>query len=286
MLKRLLVLLVVSLGIYGCSTVDVLNRLEPRSGVEIVRDLAYGPGPGDRLDVYRPKAGGRGPVVVFFYGGSWDSGSRSIYSFVGAALASHGYTVVVPDYRVYPEVVYPAFLQDNARAVRWARDHAAEYGGDPARLVLMGHSAGAYNAAMLANDPRWLAAVGLDAHKDLSAWVGLSGPYDFLPLHSDELKAIFGPENQRPATQPINYVDGQAAPAFLGVGVQDKVVNPGNTARMADRIRQKGGQVEMRRYGRVTHAMMIGVLAAPLRGIAPVLRDVEIFVDRQTGATR
>lgn len=282
MLKRFLALLVAVLGLTGCSTVDVLNRLEPSSGVAIVRDIAFGPGATDRLDVYRPKAGRPGPVVVFFYGGSWDSGSRSIYRFVGAALASHGYTVMIPDYRVYPEVVYPAFLQDNARAVRWARDHAAEYGGDPARLVLMGHSAGAYNAAMLANDPRWLAAVGLDAHRNVAAWVGLSGPYDFLPLRSDELKAIFGPEDQRPATQPIAYVDGRAAPAFLGVGVKDEVVNPGNTARLADRIRQQGGEVEMRRYDRVTHAMMIGVLAAPLRGIAPVLRDVEAFIDRKT----
>ena len=285
MFKRILILVIAALGLCGCSTVDVLNRLEPKAGVEIVPDLAFGPAAGDRLDVYRPKSGKPGPLVVFLYGGSWDSGSRSIYGFVGAALASHGYTVVIPDYRVYPQVVYPAFLQDNARAVRWARDHAAEYGGDPARLVLMGHSAGAYNAAMLANDPRWLAAEGLDAHRDIVAWVGLSGPYDFLPLQSDELKTIFGPEDQRPATQPINYVDGRAAPAFLGVGVQDKVVNPGNTARMAERIRQKGGEVVVRRYGRVTHAMMIGVLAAPLRGIAPVLDDVEAFIDRQTKET-
>jgi acetyl esterase/lipase len=280
--KRLFAAALATLGLAGCSTIDVLNRIEPKSQVEIVRDVAFGPGEKDRLDVYRPKCGKPGPVVVFFYGGSWDSGSRSIYTFVGAALAAHGYTVMIPDYRVYPEVRYPAFLQDNARAVRWAHDHARQYGGDPARLVLMGHSAGAYNAAMLANDPRWLAAVGLDSHADIKAWVGLSGPYDFLPLHSDELKIIFGPEDQRPATQPIAYVDGRAAPAFLGVGTRDSVVNPGNTARMAQRIRDRGGQVEMRQYGRVTHSMTIGVFAAPLRGIAPVLRDVEAFIDSRT----
>jgi acetyl esterase/lipase len=281
-LKRFLTLALTALGLAGCSTIDVLNRLEPKSRVEIVRDIAFGPGRTDRLDVYRPRAGKPGPVVVFFYGGSWNSGSRSFYTFAGAALAAHGYTVVIPDYRVYPEVNYPAFLEDSARAVRWARDHAGEYGGDPGRLVLTGHSAGAYNAAMLAYDRRWLAAVGLDPRRDIKALVGLSGPYDFLPLHSEELKTIFGPEDQRPATQPINYVDGQGPPAFLGVGARDSVVNPGNTARMAERIRQKGGSVEVRQYDRVTHAMTIGVFAAPLRGVAPVLRDVEAFIDSKT----
>ncbi|MDQ0466774.1 acetyl esterase/lipase [Caulobacter ginsengisoli] len=280
--RRLFAAALASLGLAGCSTVDVLNRIEPRTGVEIVRDVAFGPGAHDRLDIYRPRSGGPGPVVVFIYGGSWNSGSRSIYAFAGSALASHGYTVFIPDYRVYPEVNYPVFLQDNARAVRWARDHAGDYGGDPARLVLMGHSAGAYNAAMLAYDRRWLAAVGLDPRRDVKALIGLSGPYDFLPLHSDELKIIFGPEDQRPATQPINYVDGEGPPAFLGVGIRDSVVNPGNTARLAQRIRDKGGLVETRQYGRVTHAMTIGVFAAPLRGVAPVLRDVEAFIDSHT----
>lgn len=281
-LRQLFTAALTALGLAGCSTVDVLNRVEPKGRVEIVRDVAFGPGETDRLDVYRPKAGRPGPVVVFFYGGSWDSGSRSLYTFAGAALASHGYTVLIPDYRVYPRVNYPAFLEDNARAVRWARDHAGQYGGDPGRLVLMGHSAGAYNAAMLTCDRRWLAAVGLDPRRDIKAWVGLSGPYDFLPLRSQELKTIFGPEGQRPATQPIGYVDGQAPPAFLGVGIRDSVVNPGNTARMAQRIGDRGGQVEVRRYGRVTHAMTIGVFAAPLRGVAPVLGDVEAFIDSHT----
>lgn len=281
-IKRLFTAALLSLGLAGCSTVDMLNRVEPRTGVEIVRDIAFGPGPRDRLDVYRPKSGKPGPVVVFLYGGSWNSGSRSIYTFAGSALASHGYTVVIPDYRVYPEVNYPAFLQDNARAVRWAKDHAGEYGGDAGRLVLMGHSAGAYNAAMLSFDRRWLGEVGLDPRRDVRAFVGLSGPYDFLPLHSDELRTIFGPEDQRPTTQPINYVDGGGPPAFLGVGLRDSVVNPGNTTRMADRIRRAGGKVEVRQYGRVSHAMTVGVFAAPLRGIAPVLRDVEVFIDSQS----
>ncbi len=279
LLKRLFTAALASLGLAGCSTVDVLNRLEPQSGVQVTRDIAFGPGERDRLDVYRPRSGKPGPLVVFIYGGSWDSGSRSIYTFAGAALAAHGYTVVVPDYRVYPEVNYPSFLEDNARAVRWAKDHAGQYGADGSRLVLLGHSAGAYNAAMLTYDRRWLAAVGLDPRRDVKALVGLSGPYDFLPLHSDELKTIFGPEDQRPATQPINYVNGEGPPVFLGVGLKDSVVNPGNTARMAERIRQKGGTVEVKQYARVTHAMTIGVFAAPLRGIAPVLRDVEAFID-------
>lgn len=268
----------------GCSSTGVLNALEPKGGVEARRDLAYAPGPRHTLDVYRPRrADGHAPVVVFIYGGGWDSGSKAMYGFVGDALARHGYVAVIPDYRLYPQVVWPAFLQDNALAVRWARDHAAELGGDPSRLVLMGHSAGAYDAVMLAVDGRWLQAVGLDPRRDVRAVVGLAGPYDFLPLDTDKLKTIFGPPAQRPDTQPINHVDGHAPPLLLAHDVGDTVVRPLNTDHMAAKVRAAGGTVEERYYKGLSHPLMIGAIAAPLRFLAPVLRDVTTFIDANTG---
>jgi acetyl esterase/lipase len=264
----------------GCSATTVLNNLEPRFDVNHIRDLSYAPGPRHGVDVYAPKTTGpHTPVVVFVYGGGWDSGAKAQYGFVGDALASHGYVTVIPDYRIYPEARYPDFIQDTALAIRWAKDHAAEYGGDPDNLFLMGHSAGAYNVAMAALDPRWLAAVGMDPHRDLRGVVGLAGPYDFLPLQSDELKTIFGVEGQAPPSQPINHVDGRGPPMFLAHDLGDKVVYPRNTINLAAKITAAGGPVETRYYKGLSHALMIGVFAAPLRLLGPVYRDAAAFID-------
>lgn len=269
----------------GCSEVDALNALEPRSGVTIVQNLAYAEGPRHGLDVYAPKRSARpggAPVVVFFYGGNWDSGAKQDYRFIGAALARRGYVAIVPDYRVYPEALYPTFLEDSALAVRWAKDHAAAYGGDPGALFVMGHSAGAYNAAMLALDPEWLAKAGLDPAKDLRGMIGLAGPYDFLPLTSPRLKVIFGPEDQRPRTQPIAYARAGAPPLFLAHDDGDPVVLPRNTIRLAARMREVGGRVEEHHYRRLTHALIAGAIATPLRFLAPVFRDLTAFIDAQS----
>jgi acetyl esterase/lipase len=158
------------------------------------------------------------------------------------------------------------------------RTHASEYGGDPHELFLMGHSAGAYNAVMLAVDPRWLKAEGLEPKRDLKGVVGLAGPYDFLPLHSERLKVIFGPPDQRPDTQPINHVDGRNPPLLLATDTADKVVDPGNTARMAAKVRAGGGSVATRDYPGLSHALLMGAVAAPLRFLAPVLADATQFI--------
>jgi acetyl esterase/lipase len=272
----------VAASLAACSTVGVLNTIEPKFGVVTTRDIVYQAGDRGGLDVYRPRgANGSTPVVVFFYGGGWDSGRKSDYSFIGDALASKGFVTVIPDYRIYPQVRWPAFLEDNANAVRWARDHAAEFGGDPGKLFLAGHSAGAYNAVMLSLDRRWLAAVGMDPRRDLRGTVGLAGPYDFLPLHTQELKAIFGPPQTLPQTQPITYVDGHEPPLFLATDADDKVVDPGNTTRLAEKVRAVGGSVETKIYPGLSHALLLGAVAAPLRFLAPVLKDMTAFINGQ-----
>ncbi len=268
----------------GCSSVGVLNAIEPAGGVAVSSGVAFQPGERGRLDVYRPTTlHAAAPVVVFVYGGSWEEGRRQDYRFVGLSLARRGFVTMIPDYRIYPQVRWPTFLEDNARAVRWARDHAAEYGGDPSKLVLMGHSAGAYNVMELALDKRWLKAVDMEPGRDLRAVVGLAGPYDFLPLQDDTLKIIFGPVQDRPATQPINYVDGRNPPLFLGVDTADTVVKPGNTTRLAAKVRAAGGSVELREYKGLSHALLIGAIAAPLRFLAPVLHDTADFITAHTG---
>jgi acetyl esterase/lipase len=256
----------------------ILNLMVWRRGLDITQSVAYGTGARRTLDIYRPSDAKGLPVVVFFYGGAWRSGSKKIYRFVAGALARRGIVAMVPDYRLYPEVRYPGFIEDGASAVRWAKDNAARFGGDPDKLFLMGHSAGAYIAAMLAFDSRWLSAVGLAPVGDIAGLIGISGPYDFLPLPDGTLKAIFG-END-PATQPISYVSAGAPTSLLVTGRRDGIVDPGNTARLAARLRAVGDAVTVHSYSRVGHLGIIGAFASALRFLAPIVDDVTAFVAR------
>ncbi len=263
----------------------VLNTLARGRDVVIERDISFGADRRLTLDVYRPaNAQTDAPVVVFFYGGSWQRGDKSLYGFVGATLARAGIVTVIPDYRVYPPVIYPDFLRDSALAVRWAKENAARFGGNSARLFLAGHSAGAYNAASLALDRRWLGEVGIDPRRDVSGVIGVAGPYDFLPLESEALKIIFGPEDQRPTTQPIAYVDGEAPPMLLLRPANDSVVDPGNSARLATRIEIKGGKAMLKTYDRVGHLSILGTFSPLLSFLAPARDDFIEFVLQRSAA--
>jgi len=280
----------------ACSPVAVLNALSPRTGpgTRIIEtaNVAYASGNRRSLDIYAParSADDRAPdsagapVVVFIYGGGWKEGDKTAYRFVATALVQRGFLTVVPDYRVYPAVRFPVFLQDAAAAVAWTRANIARYGGDPQRLFLMGHSAGAHIVAMLTLDRQWLMADGLDPDHTLSGTVALAGPYDFLPLHDPELEQIFAPAGDLRLTQPITFARGNAPPLFLATGTSDTTVMPGNTDRLAAAIRDDGGQVEEKRYAGIGHSLILGAIATPLRWFAPVLRDVADFLDRHSHA--
>lgn len=265
----------------ACSPLSLFATLSPKDPAAVVaRGEAYGPHERQKLDVYAPRgARGDAPVAVFFYGGSWDSGRRQDYGWVGRALASRGFVAIVADYRLYPEVRYPAFLEDGAAAVRWASENAARFGGDPRRIVLAGHSAGAYNAAMLALDGRYLAAAGVDASR-IKAFAGLSGPYDFLPFRGEITPRVFGQAEDLPATQPLAHVSPDAPPAFLATGEADDTVWPKNTVALAARLRAAGVPVEERHYPGVDHIRMVLALSRPLRGRAPVLDEMTGFLRR------
>jgi len=255
----------------------ILALLTPSAGTQTTYGERYADGERGLLDVYRPGRAERAPVVVFFYGGSWQMGRRETYRFLGRALAAQGIVAVVPDYRVYPEVGFPDFLKDGARAVRWARDNAARHGGDPQRIFLMGHSAGAHIAAMLALDPEWLSSEGLDPAGDLRGWIGLSGPYDFLPLQSKNLIALFGGA-RRAESQPINFVSENAPPAFLATGDEDKTVEPRNTHALADALREKGRPVTSTVYPGRGHVGVMAAFVGAFGFLAPVAQDVTAFV--------
>lgn len=267
----------------GCSPQRALNAFVPDDGYRLSAGRAYGDHPRQRLDVYAPRARAEpAPVVVFFYGGRWRKGERAGYRFVAQALTERGYVAVLPDYRLYPEVRFPAFVEDGAAAVAWVRRHIGDYGGDPGRVFLMGHSAGAHIAAMLATDRRFLHAEGL-APTDLAGFVGLAGPYDFLPLEADDLRDMFGPPERFPASQPVRFVDGDEPPVLLVHGLDDGTVLPRNSRRLAAALEAAGVPVETVFYPDAGHVRVVAALGSPLRFTAPVLADVAAFLDRRAG---
>jgi acetyl esterase/lipase len=256
-----------------------------RRRIKSTYSVAYAQQSRGTLDVFWPAGAVAAPVVIFFYGGAWRSGCKELYRYMGNALARRGYVAVVPDYRIYPEVCYPDFIEDGALAVRWAKDNAQKFGGDPDDLFLMGHSAGAHIAAMLAMDTRWLQKVGLAPGRDIAGLIGLAGPYDFLPLREETRIVIFGGDN-RLETQPIHHVTRGAPRALLMTGGRDGIVEPGNSRRFFARLREFGNDAALLTYPRIGHYLIVAAFAPLLRFAAPVLRDLDTFIGKRAQSSR
>ncbi|MCC4593191.1 alpha/beta hydrolase [Xanthomonas campestris pv. cannae] len=268
-----------SLLVSACSSLFFggLNAGSSRHGLSEQRGIVYDAAHGLALDVYRPAGVQHAPVVVFFHGGTWKTGTRQNYRWAGEALARHGVVAIVPDYRKYPQVTLDGFMRDAAAAVAWSQRHAAEYGGDPQRLVLMGHSAGAHIAALLATDGHWLQAQGLSP-RQLCGLVGLAGPYDFLPLTDPDLIGMFGqdPAQQR-RSQPVNFVDGDEPPALLLHGDADTVVEPHNSQSLQAALQRVGVPAELKTYPGVGHMRLVLALRKDDPAL-PVMADSIAFV--------
>lgn len=262
------------------SPLGLLDVLVPKDGSSrrVARDVAFGPQPEHRLDLYAPRRPQRPlPLCVFVHGGGWDSGDRRNYSFAGRALAALGLLVACADYRVFPQAVFPAFVEDLALAATWLVAHAAEYGGDPGRLVLVGHSAGAYNAMMLAMQPERFGAPGLRGR--IEAVVGLSGPYDFYPFDVRQSIDAFGTYAEPLTTQPINLVTPDLPPMLLAHGVRDTTVGDYHTVRLAAKLRAAGVPVVERHYRRLRHVELVLGLMLPFRRLWPVYGDLAAFLE-------
>ena len=272
----------------ACSPLTLLNNLGPRDrGVRrVARDLKYGDDPRQAFDLFAPvdapKNGSAAlPVVVFFYGGGWDSGARSDYGWAAQALAAQGFLVALPDYRVVPQVVFPTFIEDAAAATARVADMAAQYGGDPARLGVSGHSAGAHLAMMIALDRRYMAAAGKP--DIIKAAAGLSGPYDFLPFDVPASINAFGQAPDPAQTQPVTFVRADGPPLWLGHGEPDVVVESVDSTILADRMRAAGGRAEAKIYPGLNHADTVAVFSPLFRSKAPVLADMAAFLHRELG---
>jgi acetyl esterase/lipase len=270
----------------ACSPATLLNSLVPTDDITATRNIAYGTLNRQQLDVYVPVstqgAAAKRSVIVFFYGGSWDSGSKDAYLFVAEALTSKGFITVIPDYRIYPEVIYPEFLNDGAKAFQWTKDNIEKYGGDVNNIFVAGHSAGAHIAAMLAFDQTWLATQKLNT-ASIRGFIGLAGPYDFLPLTSARLREIFPTAYIQARSQPIRYARGNGPSALLLAGDADTVVSTKNTRNFSARIRESNGRIQEKYYAGMGHVKIVTVLAAPFRNGHTVLDDITEFVRAESG---
>ena len=267
----------------ACSPLSILNSVGPRDGGarRVARDLEYGSNARQKFDVFAPTDAPMipWPTLVFFYGGGWDSGSRTVYGWAAQALAARGFVVAVPDYRVVPEVRFPAFIEDAAMATARVAEVTAQYGGEPGRLGVLGHSAGAHLAMMIALDRRYMAAVG---QPDLiKAAAGLAGPYEFLPFDVAASKNAFGQAPDPTLTQPITFARADAPPLWLGHGTADVTVHDEDTILLDRRMKEVGGRSEAKLYPGLTHEDLIATFSPLFRKKAPVLDDVTAFFKRE-----
>lgn len=281
-IARALLLSGVALLLPGCEATLFagLNATDARKDIVEQHGLVFDATRTLALDVYAPTHAEHAPVVVFFYGGTWVRGERAWYRFVGTTLAAHGVIAVIPDYRKYPQVELDGFMQDAAEAVAWTHTHAAEIGGSPDDIFVMGHSAGGQIAALLATDPQWLGSHGLKP-ADLAGFIGLAGCYDFVPVPQDDpiMLGVFGstPEQQRRG-QPVSYVRGAEPPMLLLQGTDDSEVEPSNAISLYRATQAAHGDSTLRTYPGVGHEALLFSLSRPLRNGAPALGDILAFI--------
>jgi len=280
---RLLIAACIAAWCGGCAQIALFAANVPASFGSHTRltDLSYGADSRNKLDVYLPDKSSmeRAPVplVVFIHGGGWNSGDKSYYKFIGAALAAQGYVAVLPNYRLYPQVKSTAMFEDAAAAVAFAHNHAAEWGADAAQLYLVGHSAGAHLAMMVVLNKVYLHQAGLSP-KDVRGVVGLAGPYDFIPFSRDYMNDLFGPPENFAASQPINFVRNDAPPLLLMHGLKDHTVNPNNTRNLTAALQAIGGRVRVEYFPDADHGDLLAAFSSLTRHRLPVLQEINNFI--------
>jgi len=268
-------------GLTGCSSLDMLNAFTPSpSGLPVT--LSYGSSERQRVDVYQ--AGRRKPLVIFFYGGSWNSGSRTDYRFVARAFNDLGYSVAIPDYRLTPEALYPDFLKDSAQAISLLINRAEEFGADPQRVILVGHSAGAYNAMMVALDQRWLSP---EDRQRIRGVIGLASPVNFLPIQLPAARLAFHWPNTPRDSQPIEHVSSSSPPILFINANNDPLVDPRiNSIAMAEKLRAANVYVEVENFdgplGMINHARLVATLSPTFQFLSPTLDKSRVFIERVT----
>jgi acetyl esterase/lipase len=271
--------LICTLAVTGCTQVGIFTANIPShfSDTVIYENILFDRDNQLSLDIYTPKNAKNRDVIVFFYGGRWTDGTKEEYRFAGSALAEQGFVVVIPDYRKYPTVKFPSFVEDSAQAIAWTSDNIEKYGGNPERINLSGHSSGAHLAALVTTNPAYLKKFGKDRDKVVKSFVGLAGPYDFTPEEKD-LIDMFGPPEKYPLMRPVTFADARTPPLLLLHGADDKIVGRFNYENLEKKIHENGGCVRSKLYKNIDHIWIVAALSWLGRDKAPVLKDMIEFL--------
>ncbi len=254
------------------------SMLTADRGVTVERGISYGPNTRHKLDIYRSTKEIKGPIAIFFYGGRWREGDRGIYGFLGAALASRGITTIIPDYRLYPEVMFPAFQQDAARAYGWVHNNlaASSKTGEARSIIIMGHSAGAHIAALLAFDPQYLATAKVLTPP--AGLISLAGPLAFDPTTDPTTKDVFASVSNADNARPLSFAGQGKTPTLLIHGLDDETVGPWNSRDFASALRKKKVPVCKQELTSLGHVGLILAVSKPLRWRGPVLEASIAFI--------
>ncbi|MDO3384907.1 alpha/beta hydrolase [Gilvimarinus sp. SDUM040013] len=260
----------------ACSSTDVLNTLNRAEHYRTHTSLTYGQQPRQTLDVYQPRqpdATSASCLVVFVYGGGWDSGRKEQYGFVGAQLAKRGHTVVIPDYRLYPDVAYPTFVEDVSLAI--ASEKVSELRNERP-LILIGHSAGAMIAGLISYDDRYLRSQGLDKSV-IDGYISLAGPHDyFLPSDKPRWVSIFGEAaDQQRSALTVEHIHANNPRTLILHGADDDTVTPNSAHSLQRKLAAVNVSATKKIYSGVGHVRIMAAMAWPLHFLAPTLQDID-----------
>ncbi len=273
----------------GPAVVSTIDRIAGgTAGAEAKATISTGDHPAQKLVVWGPEdrdpADPPLPVLLFAHGGGWRSGDPVDYGFVGRAFVPEGFIVVLIGYRLGEDGIYPGMLQDTASAIAWTHEEIAAYGGDPDRMVLAGHSAGAYNVVMVGLEEQWLGRHGLSTG-DIAGVIGKAGPYDFAPFARDSTIAAFGHVDDPAATQPLTHARADGPHFLLIQGEQDTLVRPRNARVLGEAMEAAGGYALTKFYPTMGHNGPLLSLAAPLRTRREVVDLMANFARAATAPT-
>ncbi|XID75472.1 alpha/beta hydrolase [Alkanindiges sp. WGS2144] len=245
-------------------------------------NIAYGHEQRQKLDVYQPLETGSNtqpwPVILFVHGGSWKAGDKDEYLFVGESFTRAGYVTVVMNYRLAPVHQYPDYIRDTAQAIQWINQHIARYGGNPNQIVVVGHSAGAFNVVETVDNKRWLAEVNVPV-SSIKAVVGIAGPYSY-DFRGGDTHTAFPADAVPDQVMPDRHVRADAPPHLLLIGSKDHFVKASNAYKMQEALQKHQVPVQIEVIKGANHISIMAAVASRLAWYKSTRQQILDYLDK------